>query len=126
MHFGNLAAGAAVKDGEMQRLLIPTLVAVLAAGCGSAARPSGGSAVGAASRTTPRTIHLPPKTNRTFPLGAIIGGDMVICDRGGGGAGLPRPGNGVGSSMGIVVRVETNRRVHVSCPSAKTGSGPYS
>jgi hypothetical protein len=111
----------------MHRLLIPTFLAVLAAGCGSAARPSGGSAVPAATRTTPRTIHLPPRTDRTFRLGAIIGGDTVVCDGGGGGAGVPdKAGEGVGSSEGIVVEVGMDSRVHVSCPPARTGPGPYS
>ena len=113
----------------MHRHLIPTLLALLllallTAGCGSAARPSGGTAVPAATRT----IHLPPKTDRTFRLGAIIGGDTVVCDGGGGGAGVPdKPGEGVGSSEGIVVEVGMDSRVHVSCPPpARTGPGPYS
>ena len=104
--------------------ILATAVGLVAAACGSA---SPAPPADTPARTTPRTIHVAADTTKTFPRGAAIAGDTIVCDGRGGGAGAPmKPGSGVTSSMGIDVRMGLDGRLRVSCPPAKVGPGPFS
>ena len=91
------------------RTLSILMVGLLAAACGSTHTPA-----------APKTLKLQPGHYR-YQLGDQVDtGDKVLCvtasGHTAGGGGVPKPGNGVGSSTGFDLEVDADGTVKITCP----------
>jgi hypothetical protein len=104
-------------DSAFRAVLSVPIIALVCAGCGSAATAETHAATAHAAR---RTITLKPG-RYTFRLGQRVHvGDEIACvtqsGSPAGGGFIPKPGHGVASSTGFSLSVSGSGGIKIACP----------